>query len=238
MIIREIKKKYSEKIDFRQIGLVDQEKFTKARQEMLEETASDWLIIVDGDEVWWDQGISHITGLIRDRGDEVESIVNGYYNVIGDIYHYQEERGGKYKIDGHEGHLTIRAINRHISGLHFGKPHGQQGIFDGHDQLIQERDYKKRLFTAERLYLHFTHMVRSSSWSEDLKVMKRDIKLKHEIGIPFPLDFYYPETFFRPKPEIILSPWTKMNTKYYRKAFLETPLRKVKRRFIKGKSGY
>ena len=237
-IIREIKKKYPEKIDFKKVGKVDAQKFTEVRQEMLDITKSDWFLIVDGDEVWWDGGISKVTQIIRKHGNNLETIVNGYFNIIGDIYHYQEEKAGKYKIDGKEGHLTIRAINRSIPGLHFGKPHGIQGIFDKGDRLIQERDIKKRMSIDESLYLHFTHMIRSKDFSENLKVMKRDIKFKHELGFRFPLDFYYPEVLFRPRPTIVPSPWEKMNKNYILRALIETPLRKFKRRVLRTKSGY
>ncbi|KKQ98140.1 MAG: Glycosyl transferase family 2, partial [Candidatus Woesebacteria bacterium GW2011_GWA1_39_12] len=87
-IIQEIKKKYPGKIDFMKVGKVDAQKFTKVRQEMLDITKSDWFLIVDGDEVWWDGGISKVTQIIRKHGNNLETIVNGYFNIIGDIYHY------------------------------------------------------------------------------------------------------------------------------------------------------
>ncbi|OGM04444.1 hypothetical protein A2715_05060 [Candidatus Woesebacteria bacterium RIFCSPHIGHO2_01_FULL_39_32] len=237
-IIRELRKAFPNKIDFKQVREVDKDKFTLMRQKMLDQTKSDWVILVDGDEVWWDDSIKKIVETIHSKGNSLETLVHGYYNVIGDIYHYQEEKAGRYTIDGHVGHLTIRAINQKIPGLHFGKPHGQQGIFDSKERLIQDRDKKKRFFIDEKLYLHFTHMIRSSSLKDDLKVMKRDIKAKHELGTPFPLDFYYPEVFFKPRPDIVHLPWSKMGSRYFLRAFFETPLRKFKRRVFKGKSGY
>ncbi len=236
-VIRELKKKYKDKIDFRQVGEVDQGKFTEIRQQMLEKTKSDWIIIVDGDEVWWDDSIKKISEAIH-SGNILETIANRYYNLVGDIFHYQEEKAGMYKINEHTGHLTIRAIKRDIPGLHFGRPHGQQGIFDDRNRLIQDRDKRCRIFLDDRLYMHFTHMLRSKTQKEDLKVMKRDIKVKYELGKPFPRDFYYPEVFFEPRPEIVPSPWRRMDTIYFLRSFFETPLRKTKRRIVKGKSGY
>lgn len=236
-IIKELKKKYPEKISFKEVGEVDINQFTSVRQQMLEETKSDWLIIVDGDEVWWDASVKAIVKTISKEGSNLETIVNPYFSVVGDIYHYQEESAGKYLVDGRRGHLTIRAMNRKIPGLHLDKPHGTQGFFDGKGTLIQERPKKFRKF-VDASYMHFSHMIRSSARKKDLEVPKRDIKLKYEIGNSFPLDFHYPEVFFKPKPKIVPSPWQVMDRNFYLKALYQTPLRKIKRRTLGGKVGY
>lgn len=237
-IINLIKRKYPGKVDFRQLGDVTPEKFTLFRQKMLDVTKADWFIIVDGDEVWWDEKIKETAELIYKEGKNLDSIVTRYTNIIGDIYHYQEETAGKYKIDGDVGHLTIRAVRRGIPGIHFARPHGIQAIFDDKEVPVQERSKDKRRVVEGHSYLHFTHMIRSNSLNEDLKVMKRRLKIKHELGYEFPKDFYYPEVFFKHAPKIVKSPWQKMSRGYYLRSLFETPLRKVKRRVIGGKSGY
>ena len=236
-IVEELKKKYPGKIDFRQYGGITSETFTKARQEMLEATGSDWFIVLDGDEVWWEDSIAKLTGFIRDNGDKYESVVVPTTNLVGDIYHYQEEEAGMYKIDGRVGHLTIRFINRSIPGLYTAKPHGQHGYYDENNILIQGRTPAKRMF-VDRSYMHLTHLIRSSGLMEDRKVPKRDIKYKYELGRPFPKDFYFPEVFFRPKPEIVASSWGRMSAKFFSRALIETPLRKIKRRIYKRRIGY
>jgi len=236
-IIKEIEKSRPGKVLFRQVGKVSPDRFTKVRQEMLDETKSDWFLLIDGDEVWWDDSIKKVVRTIQKEGDLLESIANRYYNIVGDIYHYQEETAGRYEIDGRRGHLTIRAMSRNIPGLHIAKPHGQQGFFDRNKTLIQERPKKSRKF-LDVPYLHLTHLPRSSSKEKDLKVPKRNIKLKHELGISFPSDFYYPEVFFRSRPLMVPSPWEKMDKSFLFKAALLTVPRKIKRRLIKGSSGY
>ena len=237
-IIKELKKAYPQKIDFKEVGEVSVDEFTEVRQKMLEETKSDWFIILDGDEVWWEDAIKQVVELINKKGDQLESIVNRYINLVGDIYHFQEEAAGRYEIDGRRGHLTIRAMKRSIPGLHLAKPHGQQGFFDGEGRLIQARSAKRREFIETPAFLHFTHLVRSSSRKKDLIVPKRKIKLKYELGTPFPLDFYYPEAFFKPRPKIVSCPWQKMDKAFFIKAAFLTLPKKVKRRLIKGRSGY
>ena len=236
-IIKILQKKYPRKVEFKEIGEVDIDKFTSVRQQMLDETKADWVLILDGDEVWWDDSIKEVIETIQKLGDNLETIINSYYNVVGDIYHYQEKKAGKYKIDGKTGHLTIRAMNRKIPGLHLENPHGTQGFFDDKGKLIQERgrDNRKHI---DAPFMHFTHMIRSSNLENDLNVPKRKIKRKIEIGNKFPLDFHYPEAFFKPKPRIVPSSWSKMNRNYFLKAIVYTPLRKIKRRIIHGKTGY
>jgi len=78
------------------------------------------------------------------------------------------------------------------------------------------------LFLEEK-YLHASFLTRSS---KDLK------KIKYEIGEIFPKDFYYPEVFFKPRPDIVPSPWKSMDLKYKFRAFIETPFKKLKRRLI------
>lgn len=230
-IIAEIKKAKGEKIDFREVGEVDPAEFTMVRQQMLEQTKSDWFLIVDGDEVWWEASIKKLVETILKEGDKLETIVNPYYNLVGDIYHYQEESAGRYQIDGRCGHVTIRAINRKIPGLHLKKPHGQQGFYDNRGNLIQERPISKRKF-LDIPYLHFTNMRRSFSAQEDSRVPKRNAKYKYELGISFPADFKYPEVFYKFHPEIVSSPWVKMSRQYFWRAGLETVLKKIKRKLL------
>ncbi|KKR11740.1 MAG: Glycosyl transferase family 2 [Candidatus Woesebacteria bacterium GW2011_GWA1_39_21] len=238
-IVESLKQRYPSKIKFREIGEVNPEQFTVVRQKMLEESACDWVVIVDGDEVWWEDKIKETTDLIHTRGQGLDSLVSQYYNVIGDIYHFQDELAGRYNIDGKVGNFNIRAFNRKIKGLKFKKPHGQQGLFDFADRLLQEREQSKRFWVMGYSYLHFTNMPRSRARSSDLAVPKRAFKLKYELGNSFPLDFYYPEVFFEDRPEYLKSVWTNMDLKYQARSFVETPFKKVKRQhFSSEKSGY
>ena len=237
-IAKLLKRSYPGRIEFREIGEVSPERFSKVSQEMLEETAADWFIIVDGDEVWWDESIKRVIETIKKSEERLELTVNPVVNCVGDIYHYQEEAAGNYQIDGRRGHMNIRAVNRKIPGLHFEKPHGTRGLYDADGKLIQERPHSRRLFLNDAPLIHFTNLIRSSNREKDLLVPKRDIKLKYELGIPFPRDFYYPEAFFRERPKIVSSSWKKMDMAFYLRALVETPPRRIKRRLFKSRTGY
>ena len=237
-IVEELKRAYPDKIVSKSVGRVDINRFTEVHQEMLEATQADWVLLLDGDEVWWDSGIEEALAVIRKKGGSLDSIGCRYYNLVGDIYHYQDESKGRYKIGSSRGHLTIRAFNAKIPGVHFGRPHGQIGIFDRHGVLVQEMDAKRRFFLNKKTYLHFTHMPRSNNRAGDKEVPKRGKKLKYELGHEFPLDFYYPEVFFRSRPDIVLSPWARVDSKYRLRAALEMPAKFVKGRLTQNGSGY
>ena len=142
-----------------------------------------------------------------------------------------------YKIGDKTGHVNIRFINRSIPGLYTTKPHGQHGYFDKTDTPVQNRTHKRRIFLRAP-YMHFTNMTRSQTYSYDLKVPKRSNKFKYETGIPFPLDFYYPEVFFVQRPEVVPSPWERMNKRFIIKSRVLKPAKIMKNKLFRGKSGY
>lgn len=236
-IVEAIRKKFPGKIDLEKFDDVTAEKYTVLRQKMLDRTKSDWFMILDGDEVWWNDSIKKVTEFIKKKGTKYDTIVTPYYNIIGDIYHHYDPSAGMYEIDGRKGYLTIRFVNRRIPGLYTTRPHGQHGYFDENDILIQETDKKRRIF-LDTPYMHFTNVTRSNTRKGDLSTLKRKGKLKYEIGDKFPLDLYYPEVFFYSKPKEIASVWEAMKAPYIVKSVSLTTPKKIKRKIYQGKSGY
>lgn len=236
-IERELKKKYPDKINLKQIRIGSPEDFPLVRQEMLEETKSDWFIVLDGDEVWWEDSIKKLVKIINEKGENLESIAVPMVYPVGDIFHRQEESAGRYELAGKKGHISPRAINRRIPGLSSSNPHGTWGWTDGDGYMIQNRDPKKILF-CDAPYMHFSLLPRAGNRTGDLKVMKRSKKLKFELSKSFPKDFYYPEVFFKTRPNDIPSPWQVMPWEFKFRAFFETPVRLIKRKIWHGRVGY
>ncbi len=236
-IEKELAKKYPDKIIFKSRLQKTAEEFTGVRQEMLDETESDWFLMLDADEIWFEDSIKKVIGTIKNEGESIESVVVQTINLVGDIFHFQEEAAGRYKFGDKVGHYNLRAIKRNIPGLHSKGAHGVWGWADGDGKMIQDRDSDKLKF-VDVPYLHATFLPRGGERSNDLEVIKRAKKLKYEIGKPFPLDYYYPEVFFENKPDFISSPWEAMSGYFETRAFFETPLRKIKRRLWKGQVGY
>lgn len=227
-IINLLQKEYPDKIDFKRIGPVDAIGLTKARQRMLDETKSDWLLILDGDEVWWEKGIKEAIDKVQN--DKLYAIVTPVINVIGDIYHYQEEQAGQYQILGKKGHFNIRAVNRNIPGLHIKNAYPLEGFYDRYEKLIQGNGSSRLVFQNVPL-MHFTYLPRSSK-GKDKNVMQRRSKRKFEIGVKFEDDFQFPEVFYEDYPPIIISPWTKATKAHKIRSLLEYPIKKIKRTIL------
>lgn len=234
-IIKTIK---SAKISFFQFGPVDEYSYTIVRQQMLEQTPSDftWLMILDGDEIWPNKSIRAVIKFVRENPG-FESVVVRTSNLVGDIYHKLPESAGKYHLAGHAGHLNLRFINLHnIPGLHQAKPHGQHGFFDGQGGMIQNRDPKKIAF-IDVAYHHATHLVRSSSKQFDQLVVKRKNKYKVELGKNIPRD-QIPEVFFASRPKIVPDVTQRASEWFWLQARLMTIPRRVKRFILPPKHGY
>lgn len=209
----------SPKISFEEKGSVNLQEFAKLRNEMVKITDADWLFILDGDEVWSNDGLKEVISLINKYGNSKDLIVSPVKMLIGDIYHYQEEKAGRYKIKGKTGHLNIRVI-RNFDGLHVKGYFGNEGYVDKNNIDVQSLPDERIIF-AKNSYLHASHLRRSP---------KVNPKYKYELGIAFPKDFYFPEVFFKKRPSIVPPPWKTMSKGYWLRAFLETPLKKIKRR--------
>lgn len=230
-IIKTIK---SPKIILRQFS-ANTEMLTHAnlRQKMLDETKSDWVLLLDGDEIWLDASIKKL----RDELEKTKSecIVVPTLMLLGDIYHYQEENAGDYHIAGKVGHYNLRVFKRGIPGLHVEiHPNKlgflREGFFDKNKKLIYERG-SKNMKVLNTPYLHASHLQRSG---KDADVVERVMRFKYELGIPFSEDFKYPSVFYLPRPQIVPSPWKRTSFLYKVRAGLETPLKKIKRRLIRG----
>ncbi len=202
------------------------------RQQMLKETRSDWVLLLDGDEIWLDSSIKKIRQKLQKT--KAECIVVPVLMLLGDVYHYQEEIAGDYHIAGRVGHYNLRVFKRNIPGLHVEvhpNPQGflREGFFDKQGKLIYERD-PHEVAVVDAPYLHASHLRRSS---KDAQVVERIMRFKYELGIPFPKDFKYPSVLYLKRPKIVPSPWQKADFLYKTRAAMETPLKKIKRRLIK-----
>ncbi len=192
-IIELLKKRWPSKISFKKFS----GEVSLARQKMLDETDADWIIILDGDEVWWEGSIRTLISEIYKNDKNLDSVVVPFKNLTHDMFHFQAESKGGYTIDNRTGFITLKAINRKIKGLRIEGEYPSEGYCDFAKTLIQNLAPERRKF-LDSPYMHLTHLRRSH---------KKSDKIKNGSGLAFPLDFYYPEVFFRSKPDIIPSPW-------------------------------
>lgn len=222
-IIQEMIKIKGEKMIFKEVGTVSYEEFPKVRQKMLDESNCDWILILDGDEIWWKDSIKRAVKEIKKNGGNIDGIVVPIIVPVGDIYHLQEEKAGRYNLLGRVGHFSLRLINRKIPGLHVDYPYGKESYIDGENRLVQERE---RIIFLDAPYLHVTHLKRSSK-------DRGFNKFKFELGNIIPDNFKYPEILYDHFPKFIPSPWQRLSGTKFLKAKLLTPFRKIKRRLVR-----
>lgn len=211
-IIESIK---SPKIKFKKAG----ESVSRLRQKMLEETKADWVIILDGDEIWHEESIANLIKNIKTTKCDI--IVSPNYLLIGDMFHYLPEDAGRYRIAGRVGHYNIRAI-KNTSGLHVEGAYPDEAYINNQGVKVQNLPNEKILFLDDK-YIHTSFLPRSSKDSK---------KLKYEIGVSLPRDFFYPEVFFKKRPEHVPTPWQPMGLGYKILSSILTPVKKLKRKFV------
>lgn len=227
----------SPKIKFKQIGPVDAIGHTAARQAMLDATDSDWILILDGDEIWYRESLASLIDGSINRPSCVATITP-FINLVGDVYHYQDPARSRYQIGRHMGPYNIRFINRKIPSLHVANPHGRQEYRNGQDVALQNFP-SDQLILVDKPYLHTTHLPRSENRSEDKRTLKRGFKYRIELGNPFPSDFIYPEVFYSPRPGLVTNPWINRTMGYTLHGIALEPLRLANQLIAKsGRSGY
>src|SRR6185369_16339909 len=88
-IIADLIKLYPEKITSKQLGPTNAQTLPILRQKMLMDSECDWFIVLDGDEIWLEESIKKVINEIKTNKDSLDAIVVPFYNLVGDIYHYQ-----------------------------------------------------------------------------------------------------------------------------------------------------
>ena len=210
----------SSKIKFQEKGVQTRDGLTALRQQMLKISNCDWVMILDGDEVWHNKAI--LNAKCQMINDKYDVFVSPVRMLVGDIYHWQEDRAGKYAIAGKTGHYNVRFFRRNISGLHLGGAYPNEAYLNGQDVKVQNFPPERILFLDEP-YLHASYL-REQNFHES--------KVKCELGNSFPTDYYYPEVFFKLRPSIVSSPWTKRTSRYFMKALILSPIKIIKRRLV------
>lgn len=197
------------------------------RQKQLDKTLTDWVWIVDGDEVYSQRLIDEIDNIIKVNGSSLEGIVVGRYDLLGDIFHYQDNSAGVYDLFGKKGHFALRLMNRkNIPGLHVEGIYPYEGYYDKKRTEIIHHPSHKFIFTHNKLF-HAMYLQRSSKGTELSDTFQRT-KYKIETGIQIPIKDI-PEVFFQKHPADVADVTKKRQFSYEVAASIITPFKKLKR---------
>jgi glycosyltransferase involved in cell wall biosynthesis len=230
-IIKGIK---SPKIIFREIGYVSKKDYGQIRQKMLKETDSDWVWILDGDEIWPKNCADFLMKEINAASKNLDTFCVKPINFVSDTnYIHPEVFCGQtpYGPKGLKGFYSTRVFRLSIPGLYAGGPYGKETFYDKSGKTLIENKNRVK-FLIKTYYWHMSYLPRSSSRKKDLGVIMRWRKRKYEIGIPRPKWIEIPTVFYLQRPRIVPDPFYKMNRLEFMKAILQTPLKNIKRKII------
>ena len=204
-IIRSIN---SPKIHFSEYGSVDKQEFTNCRNRQLEQATGDWLLVLDGDELWTPRQISELLPKLTQAKPEQITVAVRFFNCVGDIYHYQDDHFSSYRKWDIEGNITCRLMRRSIPGLTCNGPYGVEGFYDETGREIFEESTKDQVILLKERYVHATFLVRSNSVLGDWQIPYRRGKFLNVLGVrDMPKDFDYPSSFSKKPPSGVNTPW-------------------------------
>lgn len=203
-VIRTLLGKYGDKIVFEEKGASDRNRLGALRQEMVEKTATDYFMVLDGDEIWWKDSIEELVR-IANADEEPLLVAQHYTNCAKDIWHYRMPGRDAYPFLDRDAAATIRLYSMKIPGIHCGGHYGIEGFFDGDGNEVQCGKYE--ITWQKQKYFHVSYLQRSSHQGKDLKSFSRAKKLFMAYDYKFPADFRFPEVFYADRPAIVRSPF-------------------------------
>lgn len=197
--------KYGSKIEYAELGSVSIEEFHKIRQKQIDKTETDYFMVIDGDEIWYQKSLEELDCIIEKQKPDL--VATHFINCCGDIYHYRYDERESYCINGVTGSLTIRVYSMRIPGIHCGGDYGVEGYIDCKGCAVQEAGYS--IVMMQGKYLHTSLLNRSSAQNGDFSIKYRRKKLSAIWDERFPKDFIYPEVFYWDIPQVVKKPFSK-----------------------------
>lgn len=217
------------KIIFQEKGGVNAHELVQLRQKQIEMTKTDWIWIVDGDEVYPQKTVKKVLNKLS-KEKSLYGIIVHRYDLLGDIYHYQDETVGSYNQFGKIGHYVLRLINRGvIDRLQVLGEYPNEYFADKEGRSIKTHGKDKFVFVEERIF-HAMYLLRSSSGGNLAKMLNRR-KWRIELGKKID-ERELPEVFFQKRPGIVPAVTQKMSLEYELLANLITPIKRIKRALL------
>jgi|GEM_PF-1941849 len=159
--IKKLIQKYPTKIIFEEKGECDKKRHTQLRQEMVDNTKTDWFMILDGDEVWPTKTLEEAMSVINSQ-QNVECIVVPFYLCVGDVYH-EYRKAGAIEILGKTNFHYPRFIKK-IRGVRWSGDYNSDTLVDSVGKVFFTKD--NTLFLKNKFW-HLTHLRRSSHDDKD-----------------------------------------------------------------------
>lgn len=222
LIIRSINNK---KIIFQEKGEVNAHELVNLRQQQIEMTKTNWIWIVDGDEIYPQKAVRKVVKLTENKS--LYGIIVNRHDLLGDIYHFQDEKVGAYNQFGKLGHYVLRLINKEaVEGLQVLGKYPDEYFADAKGKSIKSYGKNRFAFVEEKIF-HAMYLKRSSKGGNLSEIANRQ-KWKIELGREINKSLL-PEVFFQKRPEFVSEVTQKISWRYKMLALVITPVKKLKR---------
>lgn len=196
------KPEYKNKIIFEEVGSVTARDFPKVRQRQLEMTDTDYIVLVDGDEIWWEDGIKELRLVLDEK--EPSRVNVKFICPCVDMYHYRDFSRELYvdNINNIHGSISGRVFSMDIPGLNCSGEYGVEGYTDSEGK-IDTYD----AIVLKNFYFHCSKLRRSSAVWGDESISYRRRKIFDDWDYVFPKNYRYPEVFYMNRPSIVPNPF-------------------------------
>lgn len=208
-IIKTIK---DSKIELTECGTVNFQEFTNLRQKQIDDTRTEWFMVLDGDEVWQSESLQKVIDRIKKSKENILAAFVHYFEFVNDIKHYYMGHE-QIKFPLHDrkeyGWYAIRFVKK-IPGLVCEKVYGLEGYFVQNKELQRFGKSQDYLWCDDIYYFHARNLLRSSTNEKDNEVMLR-VEKRHfaKIGeipkIYRGFEVIYPHVFYIEHPSIVPS---------------------------------
>lgn len=203
-IINELVNRFAGKIIYEEFENVTPENFYKIRQKQLDATNTDYFMVVDGDEIWYQSALEELNKILELNRPQL--VATRFVNCCGDVYHYRYNHRESYCINGIKGAISVRVFSTSIPGIKCSGIYGIEGYVDKDEKPVQNNVYETKVMKG--YFLHTSLLNRSSAANGDFSIRYRRAKLYADWDEKFDKSFCYPEVFY-----------SKNNPRYVKSAF-------------------
>lgn len=197
--------RYRNKIIYEKLGEITSENFHKVRQRQIDISKTDYFMVVDGDEIWYQNSLAELDKILSLKQPLL--VATKFINCCGDIFHYRNDNRETYCICGITGSITIRVYSMNIPGIKCSGYYGVEGYIDESGTAVQEGKYSIEIMNER--FLHTSLLNRSSVQNGDYSIKYRRSKLNTNWDSKFESNFVYPEVFSYEYPQMVKSPYDK-----------------------------
>jgi hypothetical protein len=196
--------KYRGKITSRFLDDVPPSELSNIRQYMINETNTEWFMILDGDEIWFERSIQNFVHTANET--TLNMIAVPFINVVGDVFSRQLDDREHYHVAGRTGSITVKGFRRSIDGLHCTGEYGVEGYFDANHLPVQARS--DEIAVIDKPFLHTSNTARSSTITGDLLIPYRRKKIAAPVDYRVAPDREnFPEVFYVDRPAFVPDPF-------------------------------